>query len=58
MGKCIAEVITTNLGEAAAGKFFPKHAMDLRGVVGVVDVPGVIRVGDRVIVRPYGANGK
>jgi hypothetical protein len=58
MGKCIAEIFTPNSGEAAAGKFFPKHAMDLRGVVGMVDVPGVIRVGERVIVRPYGANGK
>jgi hypothetical protein len=32
--------------------------MDLRGVVGVVDVSSVIRVGDRVIVRLYGAKGK
>ena len=51
MGERIAEVHTTNSGEAAAGKFFAKHAMGRRGVVGVVDVPGEIRVGDRVIVR-------
>ncbi len=58
MGERIAEVFTTNSGEAAAGKFFPKHAMGRRGVVGVVDVPGVIAVGDRVIVRPFEAKGK
>jgi hypothetical protein len=58
MGRRIAEVFTTNAGEAAAGKFFPKHAMERRGVVGVVDVPGVINVGDRVIVRPYDAESE
>ena len=54
MGKRITEVHTTNSGEPVAGKFFPKHAMGRRGVVGVVDVPGVISVGDRVIVQPAG----
>jgi hypothetical protein len=53
MGERVAEVHTTKSGEAVAGKFFPKHAMGLRGVVGVVDVAGVIAVGDHVIVRPY-----
>ena len=52
MGKRIAEVHTTNSGEAVVGKLFPKHAMGRRGLVGVVDVPGVISVGDCVIVRP------
>lgn len=54
MGERIAEVHTATSGEAVAGKFFPKLAMGLRGVVGVVDVPGVISLGDRVIVRPSG----
>lgn len=58
MGERIAEVFTTSSGEVAAGKFFPKHAMGRRGVVGVVDVPGVIRVGDRVVVRPFEAPTK
>ena len=58
MGRRIAEAFTTNSGEAAAGRLFPKHAMGLRGVVGVVDVPGVISVGDRVIVRPFEATPK
>ena len=57
MGERIAEVHTANSGGPVAGKFFPKHAMGLRGVVGVVDVPGVINVGDRVIVRPAGSTG-
>ena len=53
MGERIAEDFCTKTREAAAGKFFCKHAMGQRGVVGVVDVPGVISVGDRVIVRPF-----
>jgi hypothetical protein len=52
IGEQIEEAFTTNTGEAAAGKFFCKQAMGRRGVVGVVDVPGMISVGDRVIVRP------
>jgi hypothetical protein len=44
---------TTNSGEPVAGKLFPKHAMGLRGVVGVVDVPGTIRSGEPVTVRVY-----
>ena len=54
MGQRIAEVRTTSSGRPASGKLFPKHAMGLRGVVGVVDVPGAIRVGDRVLARPAG----
>jgi hypothetical protein len=53
MGARIAKVFSTNSGQPVEGKFFPKHAMGLRGVIGVVDVAGVISVGDRVIVRPY-----
>ena len=56
MGAEIAAAYTTSTGEPAVGKMFPKHSMGLRGVVGVVDVPGQIRAGDRVIVdarRPH-----
>jgi hypothetical protein len=30
---------------------FPSRAFGLRGVVGVVDVPGVIHAGDKVVVQ-------
>jgi hypothetical protein len=53
VGDQIDLTYTTNSGEPAAGKLFPKHAMGLRGVVGVVDVPGTIRSGEPVIVRIY-----
>jgi len=51
MGALVAATHTTNSGEAVAGKMFPKHAHDLRGVVGVVDVAGRIEAGDRVVVE-------
>ncbi len=38
----------TSTGDPAAGKMFGKHAFGLRGVVGVVDVLGEIRRGDRI----------
>ena len=52
MGDDIAEVHTTCSGEPVAAKMFPKHAIGLRGVVGVVDVGGEIEVGDRIVVEP------
>ena len=51
MGMQIAAAYKTNSGEPADYKLFPKHSMGLRGVVGVVDVPGLIRAGDRVVVE-------
>ena len=51
IGAQIAAKHTTNSGEKVAGNRFPKHAIGLRGVVGVVDVPGMIHAGDRVIVQ-------
>ncbi len=51
MGEEITAAYTTSAGEPAAGGMFPKHAMGLRGVVGVVDVAGKICTGDRVIVE-------
>ncbi len=53
MGAQVAAKYTTNSGASVAGRMFPRHAMGLRGVVGVVDVPGSIEVGDRVMVKVY-----
>jgi MOSC domain-containing protein YiiM len=53
MGAQIAVTHTTSSGEPVAGKLFPRHALGLRGVVGIVDVPGSIEVGDRVTVEVY-----
>ena len=47
----IAAAHTTRSGEPVAGKLFPKYAVGLRGVVGVVDVAGTIEPGDRVVVE-------
>jgi MOSC domain-containing protein YiiM len=52
MGDEVAEVHTTNSGEPVAGKLFPRFALGLRGVVGIVDVGGEIEVGDRIVVEP------
>ena len=53
MGEQVAAKHATRSGEPLAGRSFPRYAMGLRGVVGVVDVPGSIEVGDRVVVEPY-----
>ncbi len=55
MAAQIAAKHTTHSGEPVAGRMFPRYAMGLRGVVGVVDVPGSIEVGDRLIVQVYEA---
>jgi hypothetical protein len=55
MGDQIAAKHTTNSGKPITGDLFLKHAAGLRGVVGVVDVPGVIEQGDKVIVEVYEA---
>ncbi len=51
MGVQVAATHTTNSGESVAGKMFPKYAVGLRGVSGVVDVAGTIEAGDRVVVE-------
>ncbi len=51
MGVQIAATHTTNSGGPVSGKMFPKHAVGLRGVVGVVDVAGSIETGDQVVVE-------
>jgi len=53
MGEQIEHVYTTNSGEPVSGKMFPKHALHIRGVVGFVDIPGIINAGDDVIVQAY-----
>jgi MOSC domain-containing protein YiiM len=51
MGEQITAKYTTHSGKPAAGHLFPSKAFGIRGVVGVVDVPGVINAGDKVIVQ-------
>ena len=51
MAEQIVAKHTTKSGKPVLGKMFPKYAMGLRGVVGVVDVPGAISQDDSVIVR-------
>ncbi len=47
----IVSAYTTRSGEPVAGKMFPKYAMELRGVNGVVDVAGTIEAGDQLVVE-------
>jgi MOSC domain-containing protein YiiM len=47
----IAAAYTTRSGDPVAAKMFPKYAMGLRGVNGVVDVAGRIEAGDEVVVE-------
>ena len=51
MGQQIAAAYATRAGKPADYRLFPRHSIGLRGVVGVVDVPGLIRAGDRVVVE-------
>ncbi|MCP3996225.1 MAG: MOSC domain-containing protein [bacterium] len=51
MGMQIAAAYQTKAGVPADYRLFPKHSIGRRGVVGVVDVPGSIRAGDRVVVE-------
>ncbi|MEE3326687.1 MAG: MOSC domain-containing protein [Myxococcota bacterium] len=53
MGLEIQEEHTTRSGAPVEGRLFPKKALGLRGTLGFVDVPGELRVGDEVTVRPY-----
>jgi MOSC domain-containing protein YiiM len=53
IGELIEARHTTGSGEPAAGKLFPKSATGLRGVVGVVDIAGVLTRGDRVVVQVF-----
>ena len=53
----VAAAHTTRSGEPVAGKMFPKYALGLRGVNGVVDVAGTIEAGDRVVVEVNESSG-
>lgn len=55
MGKKLAAVHTTRLGDALLSTAFSKAAKLTRGVVGVVEAAGPISAGDEVIVEVYEA---
>ena len=55
MGRQIAAKYATRGGELLAATAWLRPASGRRGVVGVVDVPGLIRPGDEVEVRVYEA---
>jgi len=50
MGESLVEKYTTHSGETLMFSSFSKAAQFLRGVVGVVEVPGSIHIGDEVTV--------
>ncbi len=53
MGRKLASIHTSNSGEPLAETAFSQAAKFSRGVVGVVEVAGVIRAGDDVTVELY-----
>ena len=53
IGVEIQEEYTSRSGAPVEGRLFPKKALGLRGTLGFVDVPGELKVGDEVKVRPY-----
>ena len=55
MGDKIARLYMTRSGEPVTRKQFLIESKQKRGVVGVVDVPGVLNAGDRIVVKIYNA---
>ena len=55
MGEQIAKTYTTQAVDPLNAQTWLRPAAGRRGVVGVIDVPGVIRVGDEVEVRVFEA---
>jgi hypothetical protein len=53
IGERIETRYTTASGKPASGRLFPKSALGLRGVVGVVDIAGVLALGDRIVVQVF-----
>lgn len=53
IGERIEARHTTGSGQPAAGRRFPKAALGLRGVVGVVDIAGRLVPGDRIVVQVF-----
>jgi hypothetical protein len=53
MGRKLALKYTSHAGEALSSTAFSKVAKLTRGIVGVVEVGGVINAGDQVTVELY-----
>lgn len=53
MAAKLASIFTKNSGEPLGSSDFPKAAKFSRGLVGIVEVAGVINAGDTVTVKPY-----
>jgi hypothetical protein len=53
MSEKIAALHTSNSGEPIGRLDFCKQAKRIRGIVGSIDVPGVINTGDEVVVQIY-----
>ncbi len=53
MGEKVASLYSTNSGDAISTTAFSKAAKLTRGIVGVVEVSGVINAGDEVTVEIY-----
>ena len=53
MGKKLAAMHSTGSGEPLSSTAFSKAAVHTRGVVGSVEVAGLINAGDEVIIKPY-----
>ena len=49
--KLAGRTIAAQLGRLELGELYPKAAAGLRGVVAVVELPGLIRIGDTVTVE-------
>ena len=55
MSQRIADLHTSNSGTPIRRMDFCIHAKRIRGVVGSIDVPGIINTGDEVIIQRYKA---
>lgn len=53
MGEKIASLYSTHSGKTIADSDFPQAAAFCRGLVGVIEVAGAIKLGDEVIVTAY-----
>ncbi len=51
MGQKIASLYTTNSGKTIADADFSRHGKYCRGLVGVIEVSGIITAGDEVIIK-------
>jgi hypothetical protein len=52
MSKHLAATLKTSSDEPIADDAFISESKFSRGLVGVVEVPGIVNVGERVIVEP------